>query len=255
MSQEELQEVKNVLKGVLNPDNIIRNEAEKKLSVLRNTPSAFCYYLSKVLSDVDSEKGMKTLASVLLRKLLAISEKEMVSPTWKSIDENFKNSIKENILNAVINEVDKSQKLKFCDTMATVAENVFDSKEGWVDLFNFIYQGISLPLEPANVSNIETVLFLISQIFGLVYEEMITKLDAFISTFEGFFKYEDFGLKTRTAQVIGEILSVVRKKDSKKFKHFIPIILEHTYKCLTTPNKESFVSIIIFNIINFLKLA
>lgn len=246
MSQEELQEVKKVLKGVLNPDNEVRKDAEIKLAVLRKTPSAFCYYLSKVLSDADSERGMKTLASVLLRKILAVSEKDFVSPIWKAIDDNFKNSIKENILNAVINEADKQQKLKFCDTMATVAENVFDSKEGWVDLFNFIYQGISLPLEPANVSNIETVLFLISQIFGLVYEEMITKLDAFISTFEGFFKYDDFGLKTRTAQVIGEILSIVRKKDSKKFKHFIPIILEHTYKCLTTPNKESYVGIIFY---------
>lgn len=247
MSHEELQEVQKVLKGVLNPDNTIRKEAEIKLTNFRKNPSAFCYYLSAVLGEAESEKGIKTLASVLLRKILTVPENEFVSATWKGIEDNFKNSIKENILKAVINEADKNQKLKFCDTMATIAENVFDSKEGWIDLFNFIYQGISLPLEPGNVSNIETVLFLISQIFGLVYEEMITKLDAFISTFESFFKYDDFGLKTRTAQVIGEILSVVRKKDSKKFKHFIPIILEHTYKCLTTPDKEQYVSTIIIS--------
>eukprot|EP00340_Litonotus_pictus_P012553 CAMPEP_0170535624 /NCGR_PEP_ID=MMETSP0209-20121228/101705_1 /TAXON_ID=665100 ORGANISM="Litonotus pictus, Strain P1" /NCGR_SAMPLE_ID=MMETSP0209 /ASSEMBLY_ACC=CAM_ASM_000301 /LENGTH=1014 /DNA_ID=CAMNT_0010836917 /DNA_START=614 /DNA_END=3658 /DNA_ORIENTATION=- len=123
--------------------------------------------------------------------------------------------------------------------MATVCENVFQNKEGWTDLFNFIYQGISLGLEPNNIDNIETVLFLMSQIFGLVYEEMIPKLDAFITTFESFYKYDNFDLKTRTSQVIGEILSIVRKKESKKFKIFIPSILEHTFKCLTTPKQEA----------------
>lgn len=250
MNQEELSAVTFVLKGVLNSDNNTRKEAEKKLNEMKSNAPALCYYLSLILNEESTEKGVKTLASVLLRKILHVPEKENIDPAWKSFADNFKVSIKENILKAVINESDKQQKIKYCDTMATVVENVFEGKESWPDLFNFIYQGISLNLEPNNISNIETVLFLLSQIFGVVYEEMIPKLEAFIVTFENFFKYDSFDLKTRTSQVIGEILSIVRKKESKKFKHFIPIIIEHTYKCLTTPKQESNVSLYIYIYIN-----
>ena len=237
MSTEDLQNLTNILQGVLNPDNNLRKEAELKLNQIRENKPAFCFCLTKLLVE-SPEKSVKTLASVLLRKTLSIGDKEEVSAAWLVMDANTKTSIKENILKAVIAEADKNQKIKYCDTMATVAENVFESKDTWPDLFNYIYEGISLELNPTNIPNIETVLFLLTQIFGLVYEEMITKLEAFITTFQNFFKSDDFNLKSRTSQVIAEILSIVKKKDSKKFKEFVPLILEHTMKCLTTDKQE-----------------
>lgn len=242
MSTQELQTVVTILKGILNPDNNTRKESEKKLSELNQNPSALSLCLSMVLVESSVEKGVKILASVLLRKVLHVPESDDVSQVWSNMSEEYKTSLKENILKSIINEADKSLKLKICDTMATIVENVFSSKESWPGVLDFIYQGISLPLEPNNISNIETVLFLLSLIFGIVYEEMISKLDAFIVTFESFFKYDSADLKTRTSQVIGEILSIVKKKDSKKFKIFIPSILEHTYKCLTDGKQEHNVS-------------
>ena len=50
---------------------------------------------------------------------------------------------------------------------------------------------------------------------------------------------QNYDLKTRTSQVIGEILSIVSKKESKKFKVFIPLVLEHTYKCLIDDKHEN----------------
>lgn len=246
MSQD-LQSVKNILQGILNPDNNIRKEAEKNLSQLRSNNSALCYYLSQILVECP-EKGVKTLASVLLRKILDIPADEKLSSPWKDFDDKCREQIKENLLKSIISESDKAQKIKYCDTMAVVAENVFEYKGTWSSLLDFIYQGISLELLPENISNIETVLFLMSQIFGILYEEMVSKLDAFIATFDKFFKFNDFNLKTRTSQVIGEILSIVKKKDSKKFKVFIPSIIEHTYLCLSTPNQESNLRICLMSI-------
>lgn len=238
MSQNELAQVNEILRNILNPDNNIRKDAELKLNTLRSNIGALVFYLAKLLNESD-EKGVKTLASVLLRKTLTTTDKFPISQAWASLDDNSKSQVKENILKAVINETDKNQKIKYCDTMATVCENVFEAKEQWTDLLAFIDQGLRLQLEPSNVANIETVLFLLSQIFSIINEEIISKLDSFISVFESYFKYEDYNLKTRTSQVIGEILSIVKKKDSKKFKHFIPLILEHTYKCLIANNQEN----------------
>jgi hypothetical protein len=243
MSSEDIQAVHQILQNILSNDNTVRGNAEKQLNQLRSNAGALVYCLSKVVLD-STEKGVKTLASVLLRKTLDIKEEHDVNPIWEKLEANIKESIKQNILQAIINEPSKAQKIKYCDTMATVAENVFESNEGWPDFFNFIYQGISLPCDlPENIPNIETVLFLLSQIFGYIYEELIPKLDSFISTFELFFKTDNFDLKTRTSQVIGEILTIVNKKESKKFKLFIPSVLEHTYKCLLDIKQENNVSL------------
>ena len=245
MSTEDIQTLHEILKSLLTPDNNIIKEAEAKLAQVKQNNAVFVPVLSKIILEAP-EKGVKTLASVLLRKTVTISESDSVSPKWASLDDNTKSQVKQNILQSVINETDKSQKIKFCDTMATICENVFESKENWPDLLTFIYEGISLPLEPQNITNIETVLFFISEIFGIIYEEMVSKLDGFIQTFENFFKYDNVELKTRTSQVIGEILSIVKKKESKKFKPFIPSILEHTFKCLTTGNESNVSFFVIF---------
>ena len=85
-------------------------------------------------------------------------------------------------------------------------------------------------------------IFLLSQIFGYIYSDIENKLDDFISYFKTFFGTNSYDLKTRTSQVIGEILTVVNKKESKKFKEFIPLVLEHTYKCLIDVKQENNVS-------------
>lgn len=238
MSSQDILNVQQILSDILSNDNSVRGLAEKRLEELRNNQGALVFCLSQILVE-SSEKAIKTLASVLIRKTLDIKESDSVNPIWKGLDETFKNAIKTNLLQSILKEPIKSQKIKYCDTMATVAENVFESKEGWADLFNFIYEGVSLSPLPENLANIETVLFLMSQIFGYIYDELVPKLASFIITFEGFFLTDNFDLKTRTSQVIGEILSIVPKKESKKFKEFIPKILEHAYKCLVDEKQEN----------------
>lgn len=246
MSQEEIQAIHTILQNILSPDNTIRGDAEKQLNQLKSNSAGLVFCLSKILIET-TISGVKTLACVLLRKILHIKEEDAVNPIWTGLESSAKEEIKSNLLKAIIQEQNKTMKIKLCDTMATVAENVFESKEPWVDFFNFIYQGISLSPEAAeNIPNIETVLFLLSQIFGYVYDELVPKLDSFITTFNLFFKTESFELKTRTSQVIGEILTIVGKKDSKKFKTFIPLILEHTMKCLMNPKEEQNVRLLFY---------
>ena len=49
----------------------------------------------------------------------------------------------------------------------------------------------------------------------------------------------NLALKTRTVQAIGEILSIVRKKESKKFRDFIFYMLETTLKCMEAGDENN----------------
>lgn len=239
MSSDDFKAFHQLLSNLLSPDNTLRGEAEKQLNLIKSNSGPFVLYLSKIILE-SQEKGIKTLSSVLLRKTLEVKSSEDISPVWKSIDQPTRDQIKFNMIQSMIQEQNKNMKIKYADTVATIAESVFEGNEKWDDFFNFIYQGISLlPDGENNIGNIETVLFLMSQIFGYIHDELSSKLDSFIVTFENFFKTNSFDLKTRTSQVIGEILCVVQKKESKKFKPFIPFILEHTYKCLIDSHQEA----------------
>jgi hypothetical protein len=241
MSSDDLSNVNKMLTDLLNPDNETRRNAEKQLDQLRNNLPALIHCLGKVLLNA-SDKGVKTLASVLLRRLLEIKEEEVTSKGWASLPNDFKEAIKADIITTVINEADKNQKIKFSDTMSTIAENVFESQEQWPDLVTFIFQGLALDVEPVNLPLIEANLFFVSQIFSYVYEDMIKRIDSFLVAFSHYFRSESLDLKTRTVQVIAEILCIVRKKDSKKFKEYIPHMLETTYKCLSDFKQENNVS-------------
>lgn len=223
---------------LLSHDNEIRKAAELQLDSLRQNVPALVHCISKVLLN-STDKGVKTLASVILRRLLDIKENETVSSGWTVLSPDFKEQVKRDILQTVLSEPDKKQKIKFCDTMATITENVFEANETWVELPNFIFNTLSLSLEPENIPLIEANLFFISQIFSYIYEEMIKHLDTFITAFSSYFRQDNLDLKTRTVQVIGEILCVVKKKDSKRFKEFIPMMLETAYKCLSDPTQEN----------------
>lgn len=237
MSSDDLKQIEKLMIDLLANDNNVRGEAEKKLNQTKNNSSALVYCLAKLIYQSENN-GVKTLSSVLLRKLITIKEEEDISPVWESLDNNYKESVKQDLINAVLKEKNKDMKIKICDTMVSVAENVFENKESWPVFFNFIKEGLTLDTNNTdNVSNIETVLFVLSQIFGYIYD-YFKDIDSFIVTFKNFFNTNISDLKTRTSQVIGEILTVVNKKESKKFKDFIPLILEHTYKCLIDSKQE-----------------
>lgn len=247
MSNEDKIMIQEILINVLNNDNYIRNEAERKLNEISANKPLLTTFLGNLLMETKENK-VKILVTVLVRKFLSFKGEDDFSECWKQMSPDQKACLKKDFLTAAINESDKNIKIKICDTMATITENVFGMKETWPELIDFIYQGLSLDLDDKNLGNIESVLFLMSSIFGLIYEEMISKLDGLINVFNTFLSHNNYDLKTRTCQVIGEILGIVKKKDSKKFKDFIPKILEHIYNCLNAKNQDKNVKLCLLSI-------
>jgi hypothetical protein len=237
MSAEDIKLVVDTLSSLLVPDNTIRRNAEIKLEELQQNKPMLVFCLSNILlgkhlnnlENVNNQ--IKTYAAVVMRKLLQVKDTEIVNPVWKSMETNIKEQIKVNTLKALTLIEDKSLKLKVSQAATVICENVYEAEEEWQDILQYIVNSLKLELIEANILNIEMGLFLLSSIFGYVYDELSKGIDLYVEVFKNYFTSNILSLKTRTVQAITEILCIVRKKDSKKFKDFIISILETTYKC------------------------
>ena len=98
MSSEDINMVSQILSGILNPNDTIRNEATNKLNELKQNVPALSYCLLQILSynsQISNEiKMTKTVAVVLLRQLLEIKEDELISNKWTQFDPTVKEQIK-----------------------------------------------------------------------------------------------------------------------------------------------------------------
>ena len=63
---------------------------------------------------------------------------------WATMNKDFKIQIKTNTLKAIINEKERSVKFNFCDTIAKIAENIYDAEddddnEEFNDLISYLF--------------------------------------------------------------------------------------------------------------------
>jgi hypothetical protein len=242
MSSEDIKLVAFTLENLLVADNTIRKQAEAKIGELQQNKPMLIFCLTHVLIESQNNQ-VKLYASVIIRRLLQIKENEIGNQVWKNMDNNIKEQIKSNIFVALTHINDRSLKFKIAHTVSTICENVYEVEEQWPDLITFIINALKLDLAEQNILSIETGLFLLSNIFGYVYEEMTKGIDLYIAAFKNYFSSGINSLKTKTVEAICEILCIVRKKDAKKFKELTYNILETTLKCLHDPSEENNVSV------------
>jgi hypothetical protein len=235
MSSEEITMVINVISGILNPDNETRKTFVSKLDELRkNTPALF-FCLVKILELEDqgnvSTKQAKTVAAVLARKLMVITDDELINEHWTKIEKEHKEAIKVSLLNSLINEKDTGIKLKICDLINVVAMNIFESDEKWNELISAVMQILSMGLS-ADICQSECALIILAGTYGYVYEEMMSHIESLLACFRTFLSSSELILRTRTCRSIAEIVTFLDKKHIKYFHEFVFPLLETTLKCL-----------------------
>ena len=102
------------------------------------------------------------------------------------MEQNVKEQVKANTLRAISVE-DKSLRLKISQAATVISENVYEAEEEWQDILQFIVNALKLEVVDTNVPTIETGLFLLSSIFGYVYEELSKGIDLYVGVFKGYF--------------------------------------------------------------------
>ena len=189
------------------------------------------------------KKNIKTLAAVLIRKFLEL--KDASKQVWSKMTNEFKVSIKTNVLKAIINEQERSVKFNFCDTIAQVAENIYDADdedqtEEFNDLIEYLFGIFSQNnINESHTLEIEAALVILAKVFGFIYNKLNNKMDVLVNAFRMYFKSNNMNLRTKSTEAVTEILALVSKKDAKKFKEFMFYILETCLKCMENPKEES----------------
>ena len=232
MSNEDISMVCEVLLGISNPDKDIRTKSVNKLLELSNNLGALTFCLIEIASKTatnDKEKIIKTTALVICRKILDTQSNE----NWKKIDNNLKDKIKNNALNLLNSETDPSQNSKVCDLIVVIMQKVLDSEEEWPQIFLLAF---SLPnFDPNDNSKniqIRTLIKLLKEGSEYIYQQISEKYNTFIPYFEKLLDSEiDMKIKTLTAELISELISLCEKKEVKLFKESIKKIVDNIYKC------------------------
>ena len=177
-----------------------------------------------------------------------MKNKESLKYVWTDMSSDYKISIRTNVLKAIIAEQERAVKFNFSDTLAQIAENIYNEEEenddvkksDFDDIMDYIFSVIKQSvMDEGNSLEIEAVLVIISKIFGFIYDKLRNKLDSFANAFEIFFKTNNMNVRTRCAEAVSEIYCVVSKKDAKKFKDYPYFILETCLKCLENPREEA----------------
>lgn len=236
VDQNDLLSFHQILTNILEPNNEIRKEAEAKLNALTSNKPLLIIYLSKVLLST-SLKGVKNLCCLLLNKYLSAKHSSQSESNWALLT-NQKDEFKSDILKAYINENDAFIKKKIVDLIVHIAECTYEADETWADLSKLVIEGIKIEVKPENLVLLEAQVYLISQVYVILNEELTDYLGTFLSVFQTYYKTEYISLRTRTSEALVSMMFVLDKKEKKKLKPFIFDIYKVTYDSFQNPKEE-----------------
>lgn len=228
MSSEDISMVIQVLAGVNSTDSTIRNQAANKLAELRKNLGALSFCLLQISSLPTTESTIKITALVILRKVLDLESHE----TWKTIEPNLKEQIKNKSLEVFINEKDANQKAKICDVLTQIIEKVNDCEESWDDLKKVALSMLTVPINADNIIQIESLHKLLKDSTGYLYDNLMEQMKPILAYLEQIYNSNLLRLKVSSSEFISELISYGSKQEISLVKPFVFHILKTTLECL-----------------------
>ena len=239
MSSEDINMVKQILKGITNPDKIIRTEAINKLQELRKNLGALTYCLLQIAElpiNSNEEQLIKTTSLVICRKILDTDD----IVEWRNIDNNLKNQIKLKSLEIFVNENQENQKIKICDVITQIIDKVSDCDEDWEDLKNLSLNILNLnPNDENNLIQINSLLKLLTDGTGFLFDILKENFNKIIPYLITVFQSKFLKIKVTASNFISELITFSDKDEIKDLKPLLFNILQSILECYSN-NKEDY---------------
>ena len=231
-----------MIKNLLSPDNNLRKNAESQLQQgLQNnqTKEELCLYCSQILLN-STDLSVKIYCAIIIRKIFLVNE-DSKNDIVKTFNPENKNILKNNLFNALINNIqNKNLNKRISDAVINVFTCIYENDEKWDELLKYIISNFNLELNENNLNSIELSLYLLSNVYGVAYDQLKEGIPIFLNCFKLYFKSNILSLKAKTVECINELLcSTSSKKESKKFREFIFYILETTLQCLNENSTDN----------------
>ena len=242
MSEQELTECEEMLKDLLLNDNIKRKAAEAKLitclSSIQNKAklTLYCSLLLQKTTDI----GVQMYCAIIIRKVFLKDGNEDKDALIKSLSSQDKNTLKNNLLNALNIITNKKVRKQVGDASATFLSSLMQNDDNWDNLLNYAVSLLSNEINEGNIDNVEFGLHLMTNIYSLATEDLKIGIKVFLSTFPIYFKSNSLSLKSKTVQCLTEVLcGTLSKKEAKQFKDLIFNVLETTLICLQQHDNDN----------------
>ena len=217
MSEQELKDCEEMLKGLLLPDNEKRKKAEGQLQLCLSSNqnkeklTVYCSLLLLKTTDL----GVQQYCAIIIRKVFLPNEKDETNEFFKAISADNKNQLKLNLLNALQNIANNSIRKKIADAAISFFTALMENEEKWEEFLKYIINLFNLELNETNFNNIELGLHLLSNVYSVAYDELKEGVQIFLKNFQVYFKCNSLSLKAKTVQCINELLcSALTKKET-----------------------------------------
>ena len=231
--------VAQILSGILSPDATIRTQAAEKIIQLSQNLGAVTFCLLQVSSLPalnNEEQQVKELALVILRRIIAKESLE----SWKAINVELKEQIKNKALLNLEKETSQKMKNKLIDVFTEIIEKSLDCDEEWPQLkqlcLNLINQNLT---QSTDFATIESILRLFKNSTQFVFDELLQNLSQVCNFFKQVFESNKMSLKVVAAECIHELISLFGEDEGMALiSPFLFNILQSVLQCLSLKDEE-----------------
>ncbi|XP_074644690.1 importin-4-like [Tubulanus polymorphus] len=156
--------LENVLKQLLIPNNSIIQQATQQIKEAFKDPSVVPALTEVLATSADPQ--VRNYAGVLLRRKIAKQKQ------WKALSQEIRHTIKQNILQVLIQENEKQVRNSIAQVIGTVAKHELDESQ-WPELFQFINQYVGCSENPLYR---ELGMFVLSKVTGVADDKLKPQL-------------------------------------------------------------------------------
>ncbi|CAG9327523.1 unnamed protein product [Blepharisma stoltei] len=220
VTEAEIQEVSQLLAGVLASNNTFRKQCEAQYNAaLQQQPGKLFMCLVYNLNNTDL--SVKTLSSILLKKLVAPITTHDI---WNKLPLEVQNLAKQMLLDKISNEENRKIREHICEVVGLLGSNILisEGKNGtWDELLPFIYRSLEASGQ-LRVSALEVL----ATLFPYLFDQFMDSNDKIFQVFKVALNDEDISTRSSCLKAVNSLLSIVDTATALYYKDLVPDILK-----------------------------
>eukprot|EP01026_Neomeris_dumetosa_P018002 TRINITY_DN1702_c0_g1_i2.p1 TRINITY_DN1702_c0_g1~~TRINITY_DN1702_c0_g1_i2.p1 ORF type:complete len:847 (+),score=189.15 TRINITY_DN1702_c0_g1_i2:132-2672(+) len=219
------------IRHLMSPDNVQRGEAEKLFEKLRSSQPVVCVQqlTGTMLGSPTVEN--RSFSAIMLRRVLTKGE----TPAWTKLDQQQKDQLKVQFLQAIQNEPEREVTRKICDAASDIANNAVTEGQ-WPELVPFIFQC----LETKDPKHMESALNIFSETAAVTLDQLDSHLPNLQKVFSSCLQSNDSVIRLAALRAVAATILYTEKKEVVVlFKPLVPAIMEVLGKFLQEADEVS----------------
>lgn len=207
-----------LLRRLLETSNEDRKEAERVFTLCKTQGEALTVRLVGVIQSPSISPDVRTLAAVLLRRVIVKDEESL----WPQLNPSAQAKLKTDLLSILQAEPAKPIWKKVCDTISELAVGIVETS-GWPELLPFMFQCVT-----ANDDRMkEASLIIFAQIAPYLQDPLLPHLASLHDVFLHSLQSPSLNVRLAALQAVSNFVQALESAaDVAKFQDLLPGIIQ-----------------------------